>query len=170
MHPGLRKFVKPTDLEWYFGEGYSVQKVGIGSDLNSSGSEAYREWQYQVKKTYGSNLPRYGAIWIYIYPNIMIEWYPNVIAISTIYPKSSTSCVNHVELYYRKGLYERNPDYYRAIESVYVETAKEDEEACLLLDEGRRSLYLNQESELGFVDSFLEAGVDHFYQYIHKNL
>jgi hypothetical protein len=35
--------------------------------------------------------------------------------------------------------------------------AKEDEEACLLLDEGRRSLYLNQESETGYTDSFLEA-------------
>ena len=170
MHPGLRKFVTPSDLEWHFGEDYSVQKVGLGSDLNTFGSETYRQWQEAVQKEYGEKLPRYGAIWIYIYPNIMIEWYPHTMAISTIYPTEPQKCVNHVEYYYKKDIYEKTPEYYQAIQKVYEETAAEDEVACLLLDRGRASLYLRGENEKGPCDPFLEAGVQHFYEYIHKRM
>lgn len=170
MHPGLRNFVTPSDLEWHFGEDYSVQKVGLGSNLDIYGSEIYKEWQNQVKSEFSEKLPRYGAIWIYLYPNIMIEWYPNTMAISTIYPIAPNKCVNHVEYYYKKAIYEETPAFYQAIEQVYSETAKEDEEACLLLERGRTSLYLNGESETGPCDPFLEAGVQHFYDYVLDNL
>ena len=170
MHPGLRNFVTPSDLEWYFGEDYSVQKVGLGSNLDIYGSDVYKEWQNQVKSVFGDELPRYGAIWIYLYPNIMIEWYPHTMAISTVYPISPNKCVNHVEYYYKKEVFEKHPDFYQSIEKVYEETAREDEEACLLLERGRASLHLNNESETGPCEPFLEAGVQHFYDWIHKNL
>lgn len=168
MHPGLRKFVTPSDLEWHFGEDYSVQKVGIGSNLDTAGSSVYQQWHDQIKEIYGEKIPRYGAIWVYIYPNIMIEWYPHTIAISTIYPLSTNRCVNHVEYYYKKDLYDNHPQFYHAIEKVYVETAREDELACRLLEKGRKALYLNEESEEGPCDEFLEAGLQHFYDYINK--
>ena len=170
MHPGLRNFVTPTDLEWHFGDDYSVQKVGIGSNLDIYGSEIYKEWQEQIKSVFGDELPRYGAIWIYLYPNIMIEWYPHTMAISTIYPISPNKCVNHVEYYYKKELYEKHPEFYEAIEEVYVETAKEDEEACRLLERGRASLHMSGENQTGFCEPFLEAGVQHFYDYLLKNV
>lgn len=170
MHPGLRKFVAPTDLEWSFGEDYSVQKVGLGDILLNPGSPAYSEWQMAVKEAHGQNLPRYGAIWIYIYPNIMIEWYPNIIAISTIYPVEPQRCVNHVELYYKSEVIERVPNYFSSFEKVYTETAAEDEEACLLLDEGRASLYAGGENEIGYCDPFLEAGVQHFYDWMESKI
>jgi len=170
MHPGLRKFVAPTDLEWHFGDDYSVQKVGLGDILLNSGSSAYSEWQMAVAEAHGKDLPRYGAIWIYIYPNIMVEWYPNVIAISTIHPVEPQKCVNHVELYYKSEVVERVPYYFSSFEKVYNETAAEDEEACLLLDSGRSSLYVNGEDETGFCEPFLEAGVQHFYDWMQKKL
>lgn len=168
MHPGLRKFVTPSDLEWHFGEDYSVQKVGLGSNMLNYGSDAYLEWQMNVAKEYAGNLPRYGAIWVYIYPNIMIEWYPNVIAISTIHPVNPQKCVNHVEFYFKKDLYLKNPGYYKSLLNVYEETAAEDEEACLLLDSGRSSLYKKGECETGVCEPFLEAGVQHFYDWMYK--
>jgi choline monooxygenase len=168
MHPGLKRFVTPSDLEWHFGEDYSVQKVGIGSNLETAGSSVYQQWHDQIKEIYGDNIPRYGAIWIYLYPNIMIEWYPHTIAISTIYPVTPNKCVNHVEYYYKKDLYDNHPQFYHAIEKVYEETAKEDEQACLLLDKGRKALYINGENEMGPCDEFLEAGLQHFYDYINK--
>ena len=170
MHPGLRRFVSPTDLEWHFGDDYSVQKVGIGSNLLDPGSFAYGRWQGAIKKVYGDDLPRYGAIWIYIYPNIMIEWYPNVIAISTIYSEAPQKCVNHVEFYYKSDLATSYPEYYEAFQEIYNETALEDEEAFLLLDNGRYSLYNNDENETGYCEPFLEAGVQHFYDWMDKKI
>jgi predicted phosphoribosyltransferase len=100
----------------------------------------------------------------------MIEWYPHTMAISTIYPIAPNKCINHVEYYYKKEIYEKCPAFYQAIEQVYSETAKEDEEACLLLERGRASLHMNGESETGPCEPFLEAGLQHFYNYIASNV
>ena len=170
MHPGLRNFVSPTDLVWNFGEGYSVQKVGLGNILLKSGSVAYSQWQMAVAEAHGKNLPRYGAIWIYVYPNIMIEWYPNVIVISTIHPLDPQRCVNHVEFYFKEDVLKRVPYYSSAFYKIYNETAAEDEEACLLLDKGRHSLYVNGENEKGYCEPFLEAGVQHFYDWMYNKI
>jgi phenylpropionate dioxygenase-like ring-hydroxylating dioxygenase large terminal subunit len=170
MHPGLRKFVSPTDLEWHFGDDYSVQKVGLGDNLLNSGSFEYMKWQMSVAKAHNGNLPRYGAIWIYLYPNIMIEWYPNVIAISTVYPETPQKCVNHVEFYFKPKIFQELPEYYTNFNSIYNETAAEDEEACLLLDSGRASLYARGENETGYCEPFLEAGVQHFYDWMKKKI
>jgi choline monooxygenase len=170
MHPGLRNFVSPTDLVWEFGEGYSVQKVGLGNILSRSGSADYSQWQMAVAEAQGQDLPRYGAIWIYIYPNIMIEWYPNVIAISTIHPLEPQKCVNHVEFYFKSDVIKRVPYYSSSFYKIYNETAVEDEEACLLLDKGRFSLYKNGENEKGYCEPFLEAGVQHFYDWMYNKI
>lgn len=169
MHPGLKKFVTPSDLEWVFGDDFSIQKVGLGKDLNNYGTEKYKKWQEQVLHESDEEIPRYGAIWMFLYPNIMIEWYPNILVISTIYPTGANTCVNHVEFYYPNHIYHKNPDYFAHQKEAYMETAIEDNDACLLLEKGRRALYNNSEELYGPVDSFLEAGVQHFYNWYNKN-
>jgi choline monooxygenase len=167
MHPGLKDFVDPSDLEWVTGKDFSLQKVGINTALRmKSGTPKYEEWHQAISKQFPDELPRYGAIWIYLYPNIMIEWYPNVLVVSTIHPSEPQKCINHVEYYYPKALYDSNPEYFRIEQEVYEETALEDEEACLLLDAGRRALWLNNESEYGPIETFLERGVKEFYEYM----
>lgn len=168
MHPGLRQFVKPDDLEWSFGDDFSVQKVGLGDQLTKRTTPRYREFQDALLARFGQTLPRFGAIWCFLYPNIMIEWYPDIIVISTIYPKGAGACVNHVEFYYPEALYKDMPDYFAAEKAAYMETAVEDEEACLLLEKGRRALYLSGEEEHGPIEPFLEAGVAHFYDWLAK--
>ncbi len=169
MHPGLKKFVSAQDLEWHFGSDFSVQKVGLSQNFDQAGSDIYKKWHEMVKSEH-FELPRYGAIWIYIYPNIMLEWYPNTLVISTIYPLAPQRCINHVEFFYPSELYHRNPEYFDSEKKAYMETATEDEEACVLLDQGRKSLYLSGEEENGPVESFLEAGVGHFYQHLDQQL
>lgn len=168
MHPGLRQFVKPDDLEWEFGSDYSVQKVGLGKDLLKATTHHYRHYQDALLERFGDNLPRYGAIWCFIYPNIMIEWYPEVLVVSTIYPDGPRHCTNHVEFYYPKTAFDKTPEYFEAEKHAYMETAVEDEEACLLLEKGREALYRAGEEEHGPVDDFLEAGVAAFYEYLSR--
>jgi hypothetical protein len=54
-----------------------VQTVGVHKGLQKSGSEVYKHWQEQVLKFRGGEPPPYGAIWLTLYPNIMVEWYPH---------------------------------------------------------------------------------------------
>jgi hypothetical protein len=49
-------------------------------------------------------------------------------------------------------------------------TALEDEAACNLLHRGRKSLWLNDESESGPVEDKLEAGLSHFWNWYRVNL
>ncbi|NTV10122.1 MAG: Rieske 2Fe-2S domain-containing protein, partial [Zoogloea sp.] len=70
-HPGLGNFVTCDDLTWQFDEWYSVQRVGI-TPLNRYGSSAYERWQKAVRKYYGDEQPKHGAIWLTYYPNIMV--------------------------------------------------------------------------------------------------
>ncbi|MDG6096514.1 Rieske 2Fe-2S domain-containing protein [Alteromonas sp. ZYF713] len=166
MHPGLRQYVKPTALNWQLGEDYSVQKVAISDNLLKATTPLYREYQDHLLARFNGQLPQYGAIWCYIYPNIMIEWYPDVLIISTIYPDGPRRCTNHVEFYYPESLYHQNPDYFAAEKRAYMETAEEDEVACKLLEQGREALHRNGEEQHGPIEPFLEAGVAEFYRFL----
>jgi phenylpropionate dioxygenase-like ring-hydroxylating dioxygenase large terminal subunit len=76
FHPGLGQFVDCDDLQWTFGEHFSVQTVGINHALKKSGSPTYAKWAQQVLRYNNGELPKYGAIWLTYYPNITVEWYP----------------------------------------------------------------------------------------------
>src|SRR4051794_31747732 len=83
FHPGLGQFVTCDDLRWEFGKWYSVQTVGVNRGLAKPGTKAYERWHKAVLDYYRGELPRQGAIWMAYYPNVMVEWYPHVLVVST---------------------------------------------------------------------------------------
>lgn len=165
MHPGLRKFVDPQILEWQFGWRWSLQKIGVRPNLDGNDSASYADMIEALKRD--GITPEFGAVWIYIYPNIMIEWYPKTIAISTIYSPEPEVTINHVDLFFEKGTTDEFKDIFKR---VYDETALEDEDACNILHKGRKALWLNGENERGPIQSKLEAGVNHFWNWYKTNL
>lgn len=170
FHPGLGNFVDCDDLKWEFGEQYSVQTVGISNALRKAGSPIYEKWQEQVLRYYNGKLPKYGAIWLTYYPNIMVEWYPGTLVISTIVPRGTEACSNIVEFYYLEeiALFER--EYVEAEQQAYHETAVEDDTICLRMHQGRKSLYQRGIEETGPYQSPTEDGMLHFHEYLRRNL
>jgi phenylpropionate dioxygenase-like ring-hydroxylating dioxygenase large terminal subunit len=75
FHPGLGNFVTCDDLRWEFGREYSVQTVGVAGKLGKPGSEVYRKWHDEILRFQAGLLHRLGAIWLTLYPNVMVEWY-----------------------------------------------------------------------------------------------
>ena len=55
----------------------------------------------------GGEAPKHGDLPTY-YPNIMVEWYPHVLVISTI-PRGPEKCSNVVEFYYPRKSHSSNP-------------------------------------------------------------
>ncbi len=45
FHPGLNKFVDCDELNWEFGQDYSVQTVGYKPSYEKAGSAIYKNWQ-----------------------------------------------------------------------------------------------------------------------------
>jgi choline monooxygenase len=170
FHPGLGSFVSCDDLRWEFGRDYSVQTVGVNNGLLKSGSPTYQKWQEQVLKFRGGTPPPYGAIWFTLYPNIMVEWYPHVLVVSTLWPDGPQKTRNVVEFYYPEeiALFER--EFIEAERAAYMETCVEDDEIALRMDAGRNALLRRGVSEVGPYQSPMEDGMQHFHAWYRANL
>src|SRR4051812_31926156 len=83
FHPGLGQFVNCNNLSWQFGSRFSLQTVGVNNALARAGTKTYERWHKAVLDYYGGEEPPHGAIWLTIYPNVMVEWYPHVLIVST---------------------------------------------------------------------------------------
>ena len=85
-----------------------MQRVGVTS-LQKSGSKAYARWQKAILEYYQGEQPKQGAVWLTYYPNIMVEWYPHVLVVSTLIPQEVDKTMNVVEFYYPEeiALFER---------------------------------------------------------------
>jgi len=170
FHPGLGGFVDCEALDWEFGDWFSVQTVGVYQQLGKPGTPTYRRWHEQVLQYYGGQLPARGAIWLTYYPNIMVEWYPHVLVISTIRPDGPEACTNVVEFFYPEDIALFEPDFVAAEQAAYAETAVEDAEICMRMQRGRKALWLRGENEIGPYQSPMEDGMVHFHEFLRRHL
>ena len=168
FHPGLGQFVSCEDLRWQFADRFSVQTVGINNRLARAGSKTYERWHKAVLDYYGGKMPQHGAIWLTLYPNIMVEWYPHVLVVSTLHPNGPQSTTNVIEFYYPEdiALFER--DFIEAEQAAYMETAEEDDEIAIRMDRGRRALYQQGVDDAGPYQSPMEDGMLHFHEHIRR--
>lgn len=170
FHPGLAGFVACDDLRWTVGEEYSVQVLGPNHHLERPGTPVYHKWHERVKRYMGDKDPEHGAIWQLYYPNVMLEWYPNTIVISTLIPVSPTRTLNVVEYYYTEevALFER--EYVEAQQAAYAETAWEDEIIGQRTDRGRRTLVNDGLEDFGPIQSPMEDGILYFQEWVRRRL
>lgn len=170
FHPGLSHFVDCDQLEWQFGEHYSVQTVGVNNGLTRSGSTVYSRWHEQVLKYNNGKLPKYGAVWLTYFPNVMVEWYPNTLVVSTIIPRGIDRCTNVVEFYYPEDIVLFEREFVEAEQAAYKETAVEDEDICQRMQDGRAALWAQGISEVGPYQSPTEIGMEHFHRFLRAQL
>jgi choline monooxygenase len=169
FHPGLGNFVSCDDLRWEMGAEFSVQTVGVaksGSEaLGRSGSPVYEAWQQQVLRYQNGTAPKHGAIWLTYYPGVMVEWYPNVLVVSTLIPKGPRHTTNVVEFFYPEEIHAFEREYVEAQQAAYMETCVEDDEIALRMDAGRQALLRRGDNEVGPYQSPMEDGMQHFHEW-----
>ena len=170
FHPGLGRFVSCEDLRWDFGDWHSVQTVGVHEALSRPGTPAYRRWHEQLMRFRGGKPPGQGAIWLTYYPNIMIEWYPHVLVISTLIPRGPQKTTNIVEFYYPEEIVLFEREFVEAERAAYMETCAEDDEIALRMDAGRKALFDRGVSDAGPYQSPMEDGMQHFHEFLRREL
>ncbi|CAN5190857.1 aromatic ring-hydroxylating dioxygenase subunit alpha [soil metagenome] len=170
FHPGLGSFVTCDDLRWEFGADYSVQTVGVNNGLAKFGSDKYKAWQEQVLKFRDGIAPPFGAIWLTLYPNIMVEWYPHVLIVSTLWPTGPQKTTNVVEFYYPEEIVLFEREFIAAERAAYMETCIEDDEIAERMDKGRRILLDRGTSEAGPYQSPMEDGMQHFHEWYRSQI
>ena len=168
FHPGLGKFVSCDDLKWEFGRHHSVQTVGIHGMLKQPGSATYKRWHDAVLAYRDGVPPVHGAIWLTYYPNIMVEWYPHVLVVSTLYPRGPQKTLNVVEFFYPEEIAAFEREFVEAEQAAYMETCIEDDEIAKRMDAGRRALLERGDDEAGPYQSPMEDGMQHFHEWYRR--
>ncbi len=168
FHPGLGQFVACDELQWEYGEQWSVQTVGVADKLGKPGSEVYQRWHDAVLNFRNGQPPAHGAIWLTLYPTVMVEWYPHVLTVSTLYPQGPQKTLNLVEFFYPEEIAAFEPDFIAAQQAAYMETCEEDDEIALRMDAGRKALLARGDNESGPYQSPMEDGMRHFHDWYVK--
>ena len=158
------------DLRWEFGKNYSVQTVGVANRLGKAGSPVYERWHKALLDYREGKPPKYGAIWLTLYPHIMIEWYPHVLTVSTLHPISPTKTLNMVEFYYPEEIAAFEREFVEAQKAAYMETCIEDDEIGERMDAGRKALLARGDNEVGPYQSPMEDGMQHFHEWYRRAL
>ncbi|MFZ1908637.1 MAG: aromatic ring-hydroxylating dioxygenase subunit alpha [Burkholderiales bacterium] len=170
FHPGLSNYADLHDFRIEYGENWSVQIMGAKAGLTAPGTPAYRSWQQACLGRLEGRAPKQGALWMTYYPDVMLEWYPNVLVVSTIVPRGPDLTRNVVEFYYPEeiALFER--EFVQAQQAAYLETATEDGELCGRVARGRRALHGQGQDDAGPYQSPLEDTLLHFHEWLRARL
>ncbi len=169
-HPGLQYFVDPGNYKWGFGERWSYQILGIKDEFRNQVSPHYTRYRNAILQYSNGQLPKYGTLWCILYPNVMLEWYPYGLVISTLIPLSPERTVNFAEFFYPEevALFER--ELVQAHQAAYAESAAEDSEICTWLHKGRKALWQNAQEDMGPYHSPHEDGMVHMHEYLRRQL
>jgi phenylpropionate dioxygenase-like ring-hydroxylating dioxygenase large terminal subunit len=170
FHPGLGRFVTCEDLRWDFGRHHSLQTVGVNKALARAGSAVYERWHEAVLKYRAGAPPRQGAIWLTYYPTVMVEWYPHVLVVSTLFPQGPQQTLNLVEFFYPEEIAAFEPEFVQAQQAAYMETCAEDDEIALRMDAGRRALMQRGDDDRGPYQSPMEDGMQHFHEWYRREM
>jgi len=174
FHPGLGNFVTCEDLRWELGAEYSVQTVGLasakGKALGRAGSPVYARWQEAVLRFQQGRRPAHGAVWLTHYPALMLEWYPNVLVVSSLVAKGPQQTTNVIEFHYPEEIVAFEREYVEAQQAAYMETCVEDDEIALRMDQGRTALLARGDDEVGPYQSPMEDGMQHFHEWYRRQL
>lgn len=170
FHPGLGRFVTCDDLQWEFAQQYSVQRVGVHRALSQPGTPAYKTWHEKLLEFRQGQAPNFGAIWVTYFPTHMIELYPHVLVLSTLYPISAKKTINVVEFYYPEEIASFEREFVQAQQAAYMETAVEDDEIAERMDAGRKALLDRGDVEMGPYQSPMEDGMQHFHEWYSRTM
>ncbi len=170
LHAGLGNFTDVGNFRFEHGERTSVQVVSAKNSLATPGTPVYRRWQEACLAQLEGRTPKYGALWAAYYPGLTFEWYPNVLVVSNLIPRTPQLTTNVVEFYYPAEIVDFEREFVAAQQAAYAETAREDDEICLRMDRGRRALWRQGLDDAGPYQSPMEDATVHFHEWLRREL
>lgn len=84
--PGLTGLVNSNKIDNFFGPDFHIQAVRIKNESPDHAKAGYGALLEYYRRQIGGFKEPYGAIWVTIYPNIMIEIYERSVVLSRVRP------------------------------------------------------------------------------------
>jgi choline monooxygenase len=147
-----------------------VQVVPAKHGLAAPGTPVYRKWHEACLAQLRGATPKYGALWASYFPGLTLEWYPNVLIVSNLIPRSPGLTTNVVEFYYPEEIVNFEREFIEAQQAAYMETAIEDDDIQQRMDRGRRALWQAGRDDAGPYQSPMEDTMVHFHEWLRREL
>lgn len=165
-HPNFRTFLDSRYIESIFGDDFSVQAINIREkpQIKTPALGAYLDC---YSKYVGKFPEDYGAIWLCIYPNIIIEIYQCFILIAIVLPDSIDTCLIH-EYRLVEQQFSQHQDFLSAFENYMYEIEYEDHDLMFKIHKGRKALYQQGDHHYGDYHPTKEAAQQQFHNYIRR--
>jgi choline monooxygenase len=144
--------------------------VGVSKAFGKPGSPTYKRWHDALTQYRDGSQPERGAIWLTYYSHIMVEWYPQVLTVSTLHPVSPTKTLNQVAFFYPEEIAAFEREFVEAQRAAYMETCLEDDEIGERMDAGRQALLQRGNNEVGPYQSPMEDGMQHFHTWYRQQM
>lgn len=162
-HPGLSKFVDPNNFNWHFGDTWCLQEMMRDQSQKKIPCNYFNELNQIINSRYPQF--KHGALWMTIYPNITIEWYPNTIIIGTIWPTQNPNESMYItEFHYADHVVAYDKEFIELQMAAYETTDVEDGEILEFIQLGR-----NKDVSYYPTHPVLEKGIGIFYEYLKTN-
>ena len=97
---------QPAD--WEFGETWSNHVMTLKCDVSSASEEDRR--YYELVTELRGQPPRHATLWLCRYPNVMLEWYPEALAVSFLLPTAPSITRIVVDLFYPRDILTEHPE------------------------------------------------------------
>jgi len=101
---------------------------------------------------------------------VMVEWYPHVLVMSSLFPRGPRKTLNLVEFFYPEEIVAFEREFVDAQQAAYMETCKEDDEIGERMDAGRQALLQRGDDEVGPYQSPMEDGMQQFHEWYRRRM
>ena len=162
------QIVDTKALVWDTGADWSMQ-VCPWRPTATRATEKYGRLRALTEELYGAQPPPHGALWGAWYPNVMIEWYPLALVLSTMEPLGPMRSRNVVEYYVPERFAHRADEILEVQRAAYDETAAEDAEICASLHTGHLADFREHLDGRGPNHAHLEHGIAHYHAWLRAH-
>ncbi|NER46120.1 MAG: Rieske 2Fe-2S domain-containing protein [Symploca sp. SIO1B1] len=166
FHPNFRTFLDSRYIESIFRDDFSVQAIHLREKPQIK-TPALRAYLDCYEKYVGKFPEDYGAVWLCIYPNIIIEISQCFVLIAIVLPESINTCSIH-EYRLVEQQFSQHQDFLTAFEKYMYEIEYEDHDLMIKIHQGRKDLYQNGQQHYGPYHPTKEAGQQEFHDYIRR--
>ncbi|NEP50180.1 MAG: Rieske 2Fe-2S domain-containing protein [Moorea sp. SIO3C2] len=165
-HPNFKNFLDSRYIESIFRDDFSVQAIHLREKIQIKTS-ALGEYIDCYNKYVGKFPEDYGAVWLCIYPNIIIEISQCFALVAIVIPESIDTCSIH-EYRLVEEQFSQHQDFLNAFDQYMYEIEYEDHDLMTKIHQGRKALYEQGQQHYGPYHPTKEAGQQQFHDYIRR--
>lgn len=156
VHPGLSSFCDISSYQQESGKGYAFQITKLHQPFLNNASTNYQKFQDHIAKNY-PNRWNTASIWLVLYPNLIIDYYPGTCVVYSVWP-TANGCRVVLDFHYEDDIAAFDPEFITLQQACFDESQLEDDELSIRIQSGRTNVdecYTHP----------LESQIDHFYKH-----